>query len=104
LKGGGTLPSYKTSDFDPINQRNLKALDNGGTTEFWIKGKVCAIGNGHKPDLMADLKKGGAKATLVITKGTMTNPGQLEVKGLSGQRSEFEDTIKRISKKKVVFK
>jgi hypothetical protein len=98
------MPTFNISDFDPINQRNLKALDNGGTIEYWQKGKVFAIGAGHKPDLMTALKgPGGTKGSIKITKGSGTNPGMLEVTHCPGRR-EFEDGIKRISKKKVVFK
>lgn len=97
------MPNYKQSDIDPINQRNLKALDNGGTIEYWQKAQVVTIGAGHKSDLMADLKNGGAKGTIAITKGSMTGPGSLEVKGCRNQ-AEFRDSIKRISKKNVVFK
>lgn len=98
------MPSYKTSDFDPINKKNLKALDNGGTIEYWQKGGVFAIGGGHKSNLMADLKSpGGYKGKITITKGTMTDPGTLEVTNCH-DRHQFESGIKRISKKKVVFK
>ena len=97
------MPNYKLSDFDPINQKNLKALDNGGTVEYWQKAQVFAIGAGHKAELMSDLKDGGAKGVIKITKGTLTDPGKLEVTGCRNRR-EFEDGIKRISKKKVVFK
>jgi hypothetical protein len=97
------LPDYKRSEIEPINQRNLKALENGGTVEFWQKAKVFAIGAGHKAELMEDLKDGGAKGVIKITKGTLTDPGKLEVSGCRNRR-EFEDGIARISKKKVVFK
>jgi hypothetical protein len=97
------VPAYKSSDFDPVNQRNLKALDNGGTVEYWQKAQVFAIGAGHKADLMTDLKDGGAKGVITVTKGKLTDPGTLVVTGCRNRR-EFEDGIKRISKKKVIFK
>jgi hypothetical protein len=98
------MPTYKISDIDPVNQRNLKALENGGTVEFWEKGAVFAIGAGHKPELVDDLhKNGGTKGTIKITKGSLTNPGTLEVTGCHS-RMQFQDAMKRISKKKVVFK
>ncbi|MDE3164544.1 MAG: hypothetical protein KGN36_01975, partial [Acidobacteriota bacterium] len=93
----------KQSDIDPVNQRNLKALDNGGTATYWQKSKVVAIGAGHRKDLMDDLQDGGATGKVSITKGGLTGPGSLEVTGCRNRR-EFEDSIKRISKKKVVFK
>ena len=98
------MPTYERKDIDPVNQRNLKALDNGGTAEFWMKGQICAIGAGHKSDLMADLKNGGFKGSIKITKGKLTDPGTLEVTGCKSQRREFEDGIHRFSKKKVIFK
>jgi hypothetical protein len=98
------VPNYSKGDFDPINQRNLKALDNGGNIEFWMKGQVCAIGAGHKAELMTDLKQFGFKGSIKITKGKLTDPGTLEVTGCKSQRREFEDGIARISKKKVIFK
>jgi len=97
------MPAYKLSDIDPINQRNLKALENGGTVEYWQKAKVFAIGAGHKPDLMADLKDGGVKGTIKIAKGSLLSAGSLEVTGCRN-RNEFETGIERISKKKVIFK
>ncbi|MBS1854783.1 MAG: hypothetical protein JST11_05425 [Acidobacteria bacterium] len=97
------MPDYKQSDIDPVNQRNLKALDNGGTTTYWQKAKVVAIGAGHKPNLMADLQDGGATGKITITKGKLADPGSLVVTGCRNRR-EFEDSIKRISKKKVEFK
>jgi hypothetical protein len=97
------MPQYKQSDIDPVNQRNLKALDNGGNIEYWQKNQVVAIGPGHKPDLMADLKDGGAKGNIKIIKGVLTDPGKLEVTGCRNQM-QFRDSIKRISKKSVVFK
>ena len=97
------MPNYKLSDIDPINQRNLKALDNGGTTTYMQKAKVVAIGAGHKKELVDDLKNGGASGKITITKGSLTDPGSLEVTGCRNRR-EFEDSIQRISKKKVVFK
>ena len=97
------MPKYNQSEIDTVNQRNLKALDNGGNIEFWMKGQVAAIGAGHKPDLMADVKT-GFKGSIKITKGKMTDPGTLEVTGCKSQRREFEDGIHRISKKKVIFK
>lgn len=93
----------KSSDIDPISQRNLKKLENGGTTDYWQKAKVVAIGPGHKPEIIAELEDGGVKGKVTITKGTLTNPGQLEVTGCRNRR-EFQDTIERFSKKKVVFK
>ena len=97
------MATYKASDFEPINQHNLKALENGGTTTYWQKAKVFAIGAGHKPDLMTDLKAGGTHGTIKITKGGLKDPGTLEVTGCRDRR-QFEDGIKRISKKKVIFK
>ncbi len=98
-------PPKKTvvfGDFDPVNQRNLKALENGGTVEVWQWGKVVAIGSGHKPDVM-EFARAGKRASITITKGTLTDPGTLEVHGQIAQ-GEFTDAMKRISKKKVVFK
>ena len=69
------MPTYERKDIDPVNQRNLKALDNGGTAEFWMKGQICAIGAGHKSDLMADLKNGGFKGSIKITKGKRYRSG-----------------------------
>jgi hypothetical protein len=103
LRKGKALPNYKISDIDPINQRNLKALDNGGTVEYWQKAQIFAIGAGHKANLMEDLKDGGAKGVIKITKGKLTDPGTLEVSGCRNRR-EFQDGIARISKKTVVFK
>jgi hypothetical protein len=97
------MPTFKISDIDPINQRNLKALENGGNIEFWQKAKVVAIGSGHKPEVMAAVKLGGARGTITITKGSLTNPGTLEVHG-HVDRLEFSDAMKRISKKKVIYK
>lgn len=97
------MPTFKISDIDPINQRNLKALENGGTIEFWQKAKVVAIGAGHKAEVMTAVKVGGSKGTITITKGSLTDPGTLEVHG-HVDRLEFTDALKRISKKKVVYK
>src|SRR5262249_49807674 len=98
-------PPKKTvvfGDFDPVNQRNLKALENGGTVDVWQWGKVVAMGAGHKPDVM-EFAHAGSKATIKITKGVGLDPGTLEVHGPIAQ-GEFKDAMKRISKKKVVFK
>jgi hypothetical protein len=89
------------SDFDPINQRNLKALENGGTIEFLQSGKVIAIGHGHKEEVVT-FARAGAKGTIKITKGVLADPGTLEVHG-SIDRTAFKDAMKRISKKKVQF-
>jgi len=89
-------------DFDPVNQRNLKALENGGNVEFWQSNKVIAIGNGHKPEVM-EFAHSGNKGTIKITKGAGLDPGTLEVHGPIAQ-GEFKEAMKRISKKKVVFK
>ena len=96
------MPNLTFNDFDPTNQRNLKALDNGGTIEYWQYGKVVAIGNGHKEQVM-QVARGGVKGSIKITKGKLADPGTLEVHGPS-DRLEFQDAMKRISKKKVVFK
>lgn len=58
-----------------------------------MKRQVCAIGAGS-----------GLKGSIKITKGKVTDAGTLEVTGRKSQRRESEDGIKRISKKKVVFK
>jgi hypothetical protein len=92
-----------TKDIDPINQKNLKNKENGGTLEFWQANAVVAIGPGHKPEVMSVLQAKGYKGTVTITKGKLTDPGSLEVKG-SRDQSQFRDTIGRISKKKVIFK
>jgi hypothetical protein len=96
-----SAPKITTGDFDAINQRNLKALDNGGTVEFWQSGKVIAIGNGHKDAVLA-FARGGGKGTIKITKAVLADPGILEVHG-SVDRTAFKDAMKRISKKKVQF-
>jgi hypothetical protein len=89
-------------DFDPVNQRNLKRLENGGEIKFWQMAKVLAIGEGHKPAVM-EFAYAGNEGKLKITKGTLTDPGTIEVvQGRVGQ-TDFKDAIKRVSKKKVVF-
>lgn len=97
------MPKYDRKDIDPINQRNLKKLENGGTIDYWQKAQVVAIGPGHKNDLMADLQEGGVHGKVTITKGKLLNAGSLQVTGCRNQ-SEFKDSIKRISKKAVFFK
>jgi len=97
------MATFKISDIDPINQRNLKAMENGGNIEFWQNGKVIAIGAGHKPEVMAAVKLGGSKGTITITKGSLTSAGTLEVQG-HVDRLQFTDAMKRISKKKVIYK
>ena len=94
--------SFTEKDFDPINQRNLKALDNGGTTHYIQKQRAVLIGDGHKAQLVEETK-GASAGQIKITKGTLVDPGKLEVTGCR-DRNEFENAIKRISKKKVVFK
>jgi hypothetical protein len=96
-----SAPKITVGDFDPINQRNLKALDNGLTIEFWQSGKVIAIGNGHKDAVLASARAGG-KGTIKITKGVLADAGSLEVHGAI-DRTAFKDAMKRISKKKVQF-
>jgi len=99
-----TMASFKPSDIDPINQRNLKAKEDGGVLPFAQLSAVVAIGPGHKAEVMAAVQgPGGYKGTVMITKGKGTDPGQLEVKG-SHDQAQFRNTIKRISKKVVVFK
>ncbi len=97
------MANFKTSDVDPINQRNLKAKENGGTLEYWQASAVVAIGSGHKPEVMKALQEQGHKGTVKITKGFLMDPGKLEVTNCNDRR-QFEDTIKRISKKKCIFK
>jgi len=96
------MPTFKISDIDPINQRNLKALENGGNIVFWQKGKVFAIGAGHKAEVMTEVKQGGSHGTITITKGSGTNPGTLEVHG-GKDRLQFTEALKRIRKKKVIY-
>lgn len=85
-----------------VNQKNLKKLDNGGRIAFLQKGKFIAIGDGHKPEVMAELQDGD-HGQIVITKGSALSAGTLEVHG-SHARHEFETHIAEFSKKKVVFK
>ena len=92
------------ADVDPINKRNLKALENGGKTEFWQAGSVVLIGAGHKAEIVEEVKKTGWTGKITITKGSGTNPGSLEVTGAKSGRREFEDTVARFSKKKVGYK
>ena len=95
------MPNITVHDFDPINQHNLKALENGGNIEYWQYGKVIAIGHGHKDEVM-QYARGGQKGTIKITKGALADPGKLEVHG-PADRKEFTEAMKRISKKKVVY-
>jgi hypothetical protein len=97
------MPEFKTSDVDPKNRENMKRLENGGTTEYWQAAGVVAIGPNHKPEVMKALKTQGTSGKLTITKGLLLDPGKVEVTNCH-DRHEFEQTIKRISKKKVVFK
>jgi hypothetical protein len=94
--------NVNTADIDPVNQKNLKALENGGTIKFVQKGAVILIGDHHKKEIVEELKN-EKKGTIVITKGSGKDPGLIEVTNCPG-RAEMEQTIKRISKKKVVYK
>ena len=90
------------------NQANLKAVDNGGTVTYLYTGvgrdAVILIGAGHDSELVKRVKKSRPySGEIMVTKGTITNPGQLKVTGCKSNRSEFETALAKFTKKKVVY-
>jgi hypothetical protein len=95
------------SAVDRQNESNLKKTADGSEVAFSAARSLVLIGGGHKPEVVAAAKDANCYVGKIkVTKGVWTgsNPGTLEVTGLSANRAEFEASIKRISKKKVLYK
>lgn len=89
------------------NQAALKKLENGGKAPFLyaLSGRraVLLIGTGE-PQVRAALQAADAySGTVTVTKGSLTDPGQLKFTGVKANRRELEDELKEFTKKKVVY-
>ena len=97
-------------DLDAIDKKsaeNLKKTPDGGEIIHMAARSLVLIGLGHSKDAVDVAEDAHAyKGKIKITKGNWTgaDPGTLEVTGMVANRSEFETTLKRYTKKKIIYK
>ena len=89
------------------NQAALKKLENGGRSPYVYTlygGKALLIIGKIDPEIEHALR--GCKpyvGTVEVTKGSLTDPGQLKFTGVPANRHELETELKQFTKKKVVY-
>ena len=89
-------------DVRPRNQANLKKVDSGGTINYLHAQKWVLIGDGHPAELVQAMSK-AYKGTIQVKREKIIGKGKLYCHGSPSDRSQFEDEIKLISKKEVVW-
>jgi hypothetical protein len=90
------------------NQANLKKLKDGQSIDFLYvlagRNGVVLIGPGHSASIVTEVKKNRPyQGTITITKGGLTNAGELKVTGVKSDQLQFKDALKNFTKKKIVF-
>jgi hypothetical protein len=92
-------------EINRLNQRNVKATDDGGNVAIAAGGYLVLIGEGHSRragDYVArqgDVEEG----MLTVEKGGAFSRGEIEVSGISRKQEEVRTTIAQFSEKKVTF-
>jgi TATA-box binding protein (TBP) (component of TFIID and TFIIIB) len=94
-------------DIDFKNKAAFKATKDGKTVNCIAAKGIVLVGAGHKKDHVdavnnefGDMKCSG---TIQVDKGGILDKGELIVTGAK-ERHEFENTLRRITKKKIIFK
>jgi len=104
------MPGAPKIDLVAIRKRNqaaLKKLENGGKARYMYtlyNGKALLVIGTPEPALEHAMREGGAYSGIVeITKGTLTDPGQLKFTGVKANRRQLDDELKLFTKKKAVY-
>jgi hypothetical protein len=90
------------NDVRPRNQANLKRVESGGKINYLHAQRWLLIGDGHPEELVQAMSK-AFKGTIEVKREKFIGKGKLYCHGSPSDRSQFEDEIKRISKKEVVW-
>jgi hypothetical protein len=84
---------------DAVNKRNLDHLPPNGGYHLQAARQLVLIGPGHDTRYVALAEKNGAY------EGTIEADGRaLLVTGVLSNRSEFQDTVQRVTTKAITFK
>lgn len=94
---------------DKKNQENLKMVPSGGKIKFQFvplqgnKG-FALLGDGHsKENVDVMVKNRAVTGTIEVLREALVGKGELKVTGVKGDRLQFDDAMRRISKKKVFY-
>lgn len=93
-------------EIETKNKGNIKATADGGTVKYLAFSGIVLIGPGHKKEYVDAVKAapGPSNGEITVDKGSILDKGELTVTGCKGGRSEFQTTLKKFTKKKVIFK
>lgn len=98
------LDTKQVKALDKKNQSNLKRVKSGNSIDYIQAASVVLIGSGHDAVITKEVNKKSLATKGKIKVGReLLGKGNVEITGCRDRR-EMEDTIARISKKKVVFK
>jgi hypothetical protein len=88
------------------NKANIKATRDGGTVDYIAFSGIVLIGKDHKAEYVEAVRSapGPSSGTITVDKGSILDRGELTITGCKAGRSEFQTTLKRFTKKKLVFK
>jgi len=95
---------------DKKNQENLKKVKSGKTIKYKfvpLKGHrgFALLGDGHSQenlDVMVPKNK-PITGEIEVLREPLVGKGELKVTGLTSEKAEFDDAMKRITKKKVFY-
>ena len=95
------------SAVDNKNRANIKATKDGAAVKYIAMKGLVLVGAGHDKAYVDFVNSDAAamlrcEGTIVVDKGSILDKGELKVKGAMS-RSEFETTLKRITKKRITY-
>lgn len=95
------------SAVDNKNRDNIKATKDGAAVKYIAMKGLVLVGAGHNKEYVDFVNSDAAaglrcEGSIVVDKGGILDKGELTVKGAKN-RSEFETTLKRITKKKINY-
>jgi hypothetical protein len=92
------MVTIEWNQVDAINRRNLDGMNKGAGLDFLAANQLVLIGQGHNPAYVALAEKNHGYKGVIVFDGKV-----LAVTGVPANQAQFEEAVKRVSKRPVKF-